>query len=121
MKESDIQNQIRICVSQQGLGILFRANVGEGWTGEKIVKNLDGSITIHNPRRLKTGLPVGFSDLFGVTENGKAVFVEVKSATGRLRQEQENFLKRMRQMGAYAGVARSPEDAERIFRVAEVR
>lgn len=115
MNEHSIQNLIRICVSQQGLGILFRANVGEGWTGESIVKNPDGSITIHNPRRLKTGLPIGFSDLFGVAENGKAVFIEVKSATGRLRKEQENFLRRMCQLGALAGVARSPEDAEKIL------
>lgn len=115
MREATIQNQIRMMASMQKLGILFRANVGEGWTGERIVRNADGSITIHKPRRLKTGLPVGFSDLFGVNNDGRAVFIEVKSATGRLKKEQNNFLKRMAAMGAAAGVARSEEDAEQIF------
>lgn len=120
MREADIQNQIRSFVSIEKLGVLFRANVGEAWTGERIVKNTDGSITIHNPRRFKSGLPMGFSDLFGVAEMGRAVFVEVKSPTGRLRPDQENFLREMAKRGAFVGVARSPEDAEKIFRGALV-
>lgn len=115
MRESDIQNQIRLHVSDRQLGVLFRANVGEAWTGDRIEHNPDGSITIHRPRRLKTGLPPGFSDLFGVASGGRAVFIEVKSPTGRLRPEQENFLRQMVKMGAYAGVARCIEDAEKIF------
>lgn len=116
MRESDIQNQVRIHVSKRRLGVLFRANVGEAWTGDRIQKNLDGSITIHNPRRLKTGLPSGFSDLFGIAiPGGRAVFLEMKSSSGRLTPEQENFLRQMASMGALAGVARSIEDAERIF------
>jgi len=115
MRESDIQNQIRIHVSERRLGVLFRANVGEAWTGDSIEHNPDGSITIHRPRRLKTGLPPGFSDLFGVAAGGRAVFIEVKSPTGRLRPEQENFLRQMARMGACAGVARSVEEAEIIL------
>lgn len=116
MRESDIQNQVRIHVSQRRLGVLFRANVGEAWTGERIQKNLDGSITIYRPRRLRTGLPQGFSDLFGfATPGGRAVFLEMKTSSGRLTPEQENFLRQMATMGAMAGVARSIEDAERIF------
>jgi hypothetical protein len=115
MDEHSIQNQIRIHVSQNKLGVLFRANVGEGWTGDRMERNSDGSITIYNPRRLKTGLPIGFSDLFGVTNSGKAVFIEVKSPTGRVRAEQERFIKRMAEMGAYAGVARSVDDVVTIF------
>lgn len=115
MRESDIQKTIRIHVSQHQLGVLFRANVGEAWTGDRIEKNLDGSITIHRPRRFNTGLPPGFSDLFGVTAGGRAVFIEVKSATGRLSPEQENFLRQMAKLGAAAGVARSTEDAEKIL------
>lgn len=116
MRESDIQNQTRIHVSQRRLGVLFRANVGEAWTGERIEKNLDGSITIYRPRRFRTGLPPGFSDLFGFAFlGGRAVFMEMKSSSGRLTPEQENFLRQMATMGALAGVARSAEDAERIF------
>ena len=118
MNEQTIQNEIRLHASSNRLAVLFRANVGEGWTGnlEDITRNPDGSITIRNPRRLKTGLPKGFSDLFGVTSGGRAVFIEVKSRTGRVSAEQEHFLEQMASMGALAGVARSVEEAERIIR-----
>lgn len=115
MREADIQNSIRLHVSEHQLGVLFRANVGEAWTGDRIENNPDGSITIYRPRRLKTGLPPGFSDLFGANRLGRAVFLEVKAPTGRLTPEQENFLRQMYQLGAYVGVARSPEDAAKIF------
>lgn len=115
MREADIQNMIRLHVSQNRLGVLFRANVGEAWTGDEIRKNLDGSITIFRPRRFLSGLPTGFSDLFGVSPTGRAVFIEVKTPTGRVRPAQENFLKQIAAAGAYAGVARSPQDAERII------
>lgn len=116
MRESDIQNQVRIHVSERRLGVLFRANVGEAWTGNRIERNPDGSITIYKPRRLRTGLPPGFSDLFGLAiPGGRAVFLEMKSSSGRLTPEQENFLRQMVSMGALAGVARSIEDAERVF------
>ena len=115
MKEADIQNAIRLHITENKLGVLFRANVGEAWTGSRVINNPDGSITIHNPRRLKTGLPVGFSDLFGVGQDGKAVFVEVKTEKGKLRPEQEHFLEQMQRQGAYAGTARSIADADCIF------
>lgn len=115
MREADIQNLIRIHVSQKHLAVLFRANVGEAWTGDRIEHNPDGSITIYRPRRLKTGLPPGFSDLFGVATGGRAVFIEVKSLTGRPSLEQENFLQQMARFGALSGVARSPEEAEKIL------
>ncbi|NTW04548.1 MAG: VRR-NUC domain-containing protein [Peptococcaceae bacterium] len=115
MKESDIQNLIRIHVSNNQLGTLFRVNVGEAWTGNNVIHNLDGSITIYRPRRLNTGLPVGFSDLFGINNLGRAIFIEVKSKSGKLSPEQENFLRMMTASGAYAGVAKCPEDAVKII------
>jgi len=115
MREHDIQNAIREHVSKNRLGVLFRANVGEAWTGSEIQHNPDGSITIKDPRRLRTGLPVGFSDLFGVGQDGKAVFVEVKSQKGKPTPEQINFLQQMQRQGAYVGTARSTTDADCIF------
>ena len=41
---------------------------------------------------------------------GVAVFAEVKTDTGRIRDEQENFLTRMKGKGAIAGIVRSVED-----------
>ncbi|RJQ25540.1 MAG: VRR-NUC domain-containing protein [Peptococcaceae bacterium] len=115
MNEHSIQNLIRLELAKLGV-ITFRANVGEAWTGDSIKHNPDGSITIYRPRRFKTGLPPGFSDLFGVAVGGgRAVFIEVKSKTGRLRPEQENFLAQMARAGALAGVARNPEEAKKIL------
>lgn len=98
--EHDIQNRIRNETAD--IAMLFRANVGQGFTK-------DG-------RFFSTGLPKGFSDLFGFRlSDSRAVFIEVKTATGRVRPEQEKFIGRMREYGALAGIARSVEDARRII------
>ena len=115
MREADIQNSIRLHISSKKLATIFRANVGEAWTGD-VVRNHDGSITIYNPRRFNTGLPQGFSDLFGVCPSGQAVFIEVKAEKGRPTKEQVNFLEVMRSQGALTGIARSADDAENIIR-----
>ena len=100
MTELDVQNLIRCGVSD--IALIFRANVGQGFT-------MDG-------RKFSTGLPKGFSDLFGFRiSDGKAFFIEVKSPTGKIRPEQQNFIDRMRQNGALAGIARSVEDARKII------
>lgn len=98
--EHDIQNSIR---NQTGdIAILFRANVGSGVT--------------YDGRHFDTGLPKGFSDLFGFRlKDGRAVFIEVKTANGRVRPEQQNFIEKMQSYGALAGVARSIEDARKII------
>ena len=98
--EHDIQNRIR---NETGdIAILFRANVGSGVT--------------YDGRHFDTGLPKGFSDLFGFRlSDGRAVFIEIKNIMGRVRPEQQNFIEKMRSYGALAGVARSVEDARRII------
>lgn len=99
--ESLIQSKIRVALSQDG-HIVFRANVGK-------VRMTDG-------RFFDTGLPKGFSDLFGFRKDGQIFFIEVKNETGCVRPEQKQFLETMRSLGALAGVARSPEDALKIIR-----
>ena len=100
MTEHDIQNLIR--AETADIAVIFRANVGSGIT--------------YDGRHFDTGLPKGFSDLFGFRKSdGRAVFIEVKSPTGRLRPEQENFIRKMQVYGALAGVARNVEDARRII------
>ena len=98
--ETDIMNEIRLALSAAG-HMNFRANVGK-------VKMVDG-------RWFSTGLPDGFSDLFGFRKtDAKIFFIEVKTPTGKLRKDQERFLTAMNQRGAIVGVARSTEDALRI-------
>lgn len=98
--EHDIQNAIRAALAPYA--VIFRANVGR-------MKLPDG-------RYFSTGLPVGFSDLFGVRKSdGKAVFIEVKTASGRVSKDQKRFLSKMREYGAIAGVARSEEEAIKLI------
>lgn len=79
---------------------MFRVNVGK-------VRTADG-------RYFDTGLPKGFSDLFGFRPDGRIFFIEVKNETGRVRPEQEKFMEVMASRGALVGVARSVEDALKI-------
>lgn len=101
MKEIDIQNSIRLALNPHA--IVFRANVGT-------FKMADG-------RMISTGLPKGFSDLFGFRKSdGKMFFIEVKKAKGRLRADQKHFMETMQKNGAIAGVARSPEEAIELIK-----
>ena len=96
MTEHDIQTEIRAAVSPWCA--IFRANVGK-------VKTPDG-------RWFSTGLPPGFSDLFGVRRrDGKAVFIEVKKPGGKVSPDQRHFIETMRSFGAVAGICYSTEEA----------
>lgn len=98
---TDLTNAIRIALSLDG-HFVCRANVGR-------FRMADG-------RWFDTGLPVGFSDLFGFTIDAVPFFIEVKAGRDRLRPEQDAFLDAMTARGALAGVARSVEDAQNILR-----
>lgn len=127
MIEHDIQNAIRVHISKNQLATLFRANVGEAWTGNKINKLLSGSILIDHPRRFMTGLPKGFPDLFGlksvsVTPDmvGKTIavftFLEIKQAGKKPTEVQTHMIDFLTAQGAIGGIARSIDDATRILR-----
>lgn len=99
-EEHAIQNAIRIALSDRAT--VFRANVGSGIT--------------YDGRHFDTGLPKGFSDLFGFRHSdGKIFFIEVKTPKGRVSEAQKNFITQMRSHGAIAGVARSVDDALKII------
>jgi hypothetical protein len=108
VKESNIQNQIRLALSGAG-AVTFRNNVGQATTDDGRVIRYG----VCNP---------GGSDLIGwvpvvVTESmvgsTLAVFcaVEVKRPGGRVTEPQQRFLQAVRQAGGVAGVARSAEEA----------
>lgn len=111
--EQHIQQQIRLQCSR-GAARLFRNNTGT-------LKDQHG-------RPVQFGLAKGSADLIGWTTRtitpdmvGQqvAVFtsIEVKTATGRLRPEQRQWLEAVQAAGGIAGVARSVEDAARLTTV----
>ena len=100
MTESDLMRAVMVALSLDGHQV-FRANVGLFYTR-------DG-------RPVRSGLPVGFSDLFGFTVDGRPYFLEIKTAAGRVRPEQDAFLAAMRRRGAVAGVARSVSEARTLL------
>lgn len=116
--------QILIACSKAGAR-MFRMQVGLAWIGSRITKNADGSITIHDPRPLKSGT-VGMSDTGGwtsviITEDmvgtkiAQSAWIEVKQGAGRLSKEQAAFIQAARLAGCRAGVARTVEEAVAIL------
>lgn len=98
-EEHAIQNQIRAALSDTC--VVFRVNVGTGCTQ-------DG-------RYFTTGVPSGFSDLFGFRKSdGKAIFIEIKTPKGKPTQKQVNFIQQMQLNGAIAGICRCVEDAIKL-------
>ncbi len=110
MSEQRIQQEIRLAVSK-------------GDT--RVFRNNTGTLRDQHGRPVTFGLAVGSADLIGWTTRtitpdmvGQqvAVFtsIEVKSATGRLRPEQRQWLEAVQAAGGIAGVARTVEDAARL-------
>lgn len=101
ISEHTIQKQIQLALSTHQCTV-FRANVGK-------FKTQDG-------RWVSTGLPNGFSDLFGfIHGSNKIFFIEVKNATGRPRPDQIRFHNFLQKNKVIHGIARSPEDALKII------
>ena len=126
MSEHKIQNEIRNELT--GHGLFFRVNVGQAWTGDKVQRLPDGSVLITNARPFSTGLPAGFSDLFGLQPVviepchigklfGRFTAIEVKGPRGRVSQKQDRFLNAVHGNGGRSGVARSVDDALEILGV----
>jgi len=122
MSEHKIQNECRLALSQHKRGVYWRANVGQAWTGNRIVRNRDGSLTIYEPRPFQTGLPKGFPDLFGMTDvtitpemvgHTLPVYtgLEVKRPGKKPSEQQAKHLSLLQRRGALAGVVTSPDDA----------
>lgn len=111
--EHDIQNRIRAAVSP--ICAIFRTNSGDFFQGDLVYSKIYKQTVLINLRKID-GLPQGFSDLCGVRKSdGRAVFIEVKTASGRASKEQKQFLKKMREYGAVAGIARSEEEAIKLI------
>ena len=89
-------------------------------------RNNTGTLKDQNGRPVQFGLCKGSADLIGwkrvtitpeMVGQQVAVFtsIEVKTPTGRIRPEQQQWLEAVQAAGGIAGVARSVEDAQRIM------
>ena len=128
MTEHQIQQRILLACGH-GSTRLWRNNVGTGWAGpatkvtsgnlRAVAQGLKpGDVVIRGGRPLHAGLCVGSSDLIGYRQvDGIAQFValEVKSTTGRVTAQQEQFLNQIQAGGGCAGVVRSVGDAESLL------
>lgn len=129
-KEHALQNEIRNALA--GRCLLFRANVGRAYTSNDVVKVPrkmpvvmgPRDVLLRNARPFDTGLPPGFSDLFGMVSveitpdmvgQKVAIFtgLEVKDGA-RVSPLQRNFINAVNDNGGRAGVVRSVADAEKL-------
>ncbi|GAW36987.1 VRR-NUC domain protein [Roseovarius sp. A-2] len=95
--ETDIHNRILVALSREfhPRGIFWRQNAGR----------------VRSDRGAWISLgPTGISDIVGVLD-GRSVFVEVKTATGKQRKAQKNFQAAVERAGGLYLVARSPDEA----------
>ncbi len=110
MSEQQIQQRIRLALSRGPV---------------RLYRNNTGTLRDQHGRPVTFGLAVGSADLIGWTTRtitpdmvGQqlAVFtsIEVKTPTGRVKPEQQQWLDAVQAAGGIAGVARSVEDALRI-------
>jgi hypothetical protein len=109
--EQQIQQHIRIACST-GATMLWRNNTG--------------TLRDQHGRPVQFGLCKGSADLIGyrtvtitpeMVGQQVAVFtsIEVKTPTGRIRPEQQQWLETVQAAGGIAGVARSVEDAQALL------
>lgn len=108
--EHQIQNEIRLALSSKD-SVVFRTNAGTFYQGKLVYSQEFKSMILLNPRKVD-GLPKGFSDLVCFAKGGKTAFVECKSESGKLRDEQKIFIDRMKNLGFIAGVVKSAEEAK---------
>lgn len=105
--EAQIMKEIEIAVSAHGHRV-FRVNVGEGYLYREQPTQETLEFENKRARWFKSGPPQGYSDLSGVCyPSGRALFIEVKTPTGKPTLQQCVFLLRM----LAAGIARSSEEA----------
>lgn len=92
--EHRIMNEIRLWCGENNI-LCFRCNVGK--------------VRMANGGYFDTGLPSGFSDLI-ILANKQIYFCEVKTKTGKQRDDQIQFMNLVRDRGYCYFVARSVSD-----------
>ena len=121
MTEADVQNSIRLKLSELGY-YTERINVGSGYLIPKDLMDKIKRACPHLKAELdkisyfSTGAVKGRSDISAI-KDGKIAFLEIKNEIGRPTAEQLKFIEVMqKRYGCRAGIARSVEDALEIVK-----
>ena len=109
--ESELLAQILLACSR-GDTRLIRVNAGVAWQG-RVLEQSANRLVLAYPRAVRLASE-GVSDLIGF-KGARFAAIEVKSARGRVRPEQQAFIDLVRASGGLAGVARSVEEAVGIL------
>jgi hypothetical protein len=111
-------------VSEQSIQQHIRLTCSTGAT--RLFRNNTGTLRDQHGRPVSFGLCKGSADLIGwrtvtitpeMVGQQVAVFtsIEVKTPTGRVKPEQQQWLDAVQSAGGIAGVARSVEDAQALL------
>jgi hypothetical protein len=98
MTETEIQNQIRVALSDYGI----------------VVRMNTGNFELKDGRHIICGVK-GLPDLLFVGRDGKTAFIEVKSDSGRASMDQLRLIGTLQDMGHTVGICRSVDDALRLI------
>ena len=99
--ETIIQNKIRLALGASPLVVLWRLNQGKGK-----FEDSDSYYQFY-------GLIPGASDLLGIIRTtGRFIALEVKTARGRVSEEQAQFITLVNASRGYAAVVRSVDEAQ---------
>ena len=116
MNETALGKRICLMASQLGHRI-FRSNVGEGWIGKAVffskpakVEVYPGDVIIWKAKRIHFGLCNGQGDYIGFSKDGRFISIELKTETGKIREEQILFAEAVNKAGGIAGIIRTEEE-----------
>ena len=109
----------RICLMASQLGHrIFRSNVGEGWIGKAVffskpakIDVYPGDVIIRKAKRIHFGLATGQGDYLGFSKDGRFISIELKTETGKIRDEQIIWRDAVNKAGGIAGIVRDEETA----------
>lgn len=118
MSEQSIVNATILALAKQYPEMrLWRQNTGVavGWgIVQRALQTEDWSV-LRRARPIKFSVP-GAADVTGITPDGRRLEIELKTESGKQREEQKNFEQMIRAAGGIYILARSPEEAMSKFR-----
>lgn len=113
--EAVIQHSVRLAIGGDPRAVVWRNNIGTARHFNAPGDQCPNCKCKLDIRRVEYGLTKGSADLIGLTDSGRFIGLEIKSASGRISPEQKMWLELVRSKGGIAEVVRSPEEALAIL------